>query len=422
MANRNGARRSRKGGSDASGTRCGAQLQGITPDQRKQDVLRHGDSQPERRVRERTTQLTDDGNFMSAVLETAPALIVVLDSCCRIIRCSNAAEKLSGRSFEDIAGRSIWDIGLIPAEEADTVRDVFARVAAGHPPIRHEHHWQSADGSRHLIAWTTAPLRKSDGGIDFFVKAGVDITDQRRAETEARAHQATLLHAHRTIAAGELAAALAHEVNQPLTAVANLCEATLQQLPDANLPAGVVKNLRAIAAQVLRAGNVIRDLRAFVARRDVHRSVVDINALVSAAQGLIGPEATRNGIRIDLDLAPRQMIAHVAAIHVEHALINLLQNAIDAIAHHGTAHGRVTVKTFAGTADTIEVAISDNGPGFGTDDREQAFDPFFTTKACGLGLGLAIARSVIEANGGRLWLDSTGKKGSTLRFSLPCAT
>lgn len=394
----------------------------ISAAKRAQEVLRSSNVELERRVVNRTAELRDERNFVSTVLDTAPALIVVLDADGRVIRCNKACEATCKHRPDDVLGRSILDAGLIPDDELDDVRQLLDRLRAGEYPIRLEYHWQAADGDRRLIAWTHTVLASADGKLEYIIATGVDITERRRAEDEARIHQNALLHAHRTMTAGELSGALAHEVNQPLTAIANLCEATLLELRGAAAnTAPIMQNLRAIGVQVERAGRTIKELRAFIARRDIEKTQVDVNELVRASIELVNPEASAHGIRIRSNLSAQSLHVSVAAIHIEHTLVNLLHNGIEAICNAGKTDGLVSIETRLGDADTVQIRVSDNGAGFGIDDPERAFEPFVTTKSDGLGLGLAIARSVVEANDGRLSLESSNGDGATLRIDLPHA-
>lgn len=239
--------------------------------------------------------------------------------------------------------------------------------------------------------------------------------DKHQAET-------ALAHAHRMMTAGELAAALAHELNQPLAAIATFSEACLQLLQRgiAN-PEKLRDNITQIATQAERAGHTIRELRAFLTKGDSAKAAVDLNDLARTACDLVAAEARRRGVRLVPDFAPSLPPARAASVHIEHVLVNLLQNAIEAIRGADMAQGVVTVSTRAPTDRTLHVSVHDTGPGLDAKTLQRIFEPFYTTKTEGLGMGLAISRSIIEAHGGKLWADAPEGGGATFHFTLPAA-
>lgn len=246
--------------------------------------------------------------------------------------------------------------------------------------------------------------------------------EQRVAEDKHRAETA-LAHAHRIMTAGELAATLAHELSQPLAAISTFSEACLQLLGRNALdPNKLRSNIEQISAQAQRAGRAIRELRAFLAKGDAEKSSVDLNALVRTACELTTGEARRHGIVVVLELAEDLLPVCAASLHVEHVVVNLVQNAIEAIRGAGMSSGTITVRTARTPENMAQVAVQDSGPGISRETARQIFEPFYTTKIEGLGMGLAISRSVVEAHGGKLWTDTDMSRGASFRFTLPFLT
>lgn len=238
---------------------------------------------------------------------------------------------------------------------------------------------------------------------------------------EKRHAEAALAHAHRIMTAGELAATLAHELNQPLAAIATFSEACVQLLergaPDMQK---LRNNIEQIATQAQRAGHVIRELRAFLAKGDSDKKPVDVNALVRTAVRLLAAEAQTCHVRLVLDVADVLRPVLAAPVHIEHVLVNLLQNAIEAMRMAGMPSGTITLAT-RDAGDQAHISVADTGPGLNPEIERRIFEPLYTTKAEGLGMGLAISRSVVEAHGGKLWVDSDGRSGATFQFTLPFA-
>ena len=245
-----------------------------------------------------------------------------------------------------------------------------------------------------------------------------DITGLKRAEQAARQHQADLAHVLRLSTMGEMASGLAHEINQPLGAIANYAQGCVRRLRTGAIDAaGLLPIIEEIGSEALRAGEIIRRLRDLV-RKDTSRQVpADVNHLVRESVRLIEPEARSRGVALRLDLAPALPAVSCNDIQIEQVLLNLLLNGVDAVAAADHGHRTLAVHT-ALAGDTVQVAVSDSGVGL-PEPPADVFAPFYSTKASGLGMGLSISRSIIEAHGGRLWGVRNPERGSTFRFTLP---
>jgi PAS domain S-box-containing protein len=246
-----------------------------------------------------------------------------------------------------------------------------------------------------------------------------EVAERRRAEEEARQRQDELAHVWRLSTMGEMVSGLAHELNQPLTAVSAFARGALHRLRRS--PPSLeelCQTVERIAAQAERAGEIIRRLRHFVQRRPSHRTEVDVNELVRDVLGLARSEIQLSGteVRLLLGSPPR---AHADGIQVEQVLLNLVRNAVEAMAETPAGQRHLTLATGGTPAGDAEVRLSDRGPALAEGVLDRLFEPFFTTKPNGMGMGLAISRSIIEAHRGRLRAEPNAGGGLTFRFTLP---
>jgi PAS domain S-box-containing protein len=248
-----------------------------------------------------------------------------------------------------------------------------------------------------------------------------DITALKLIEEQARQHQAELAHILRLQTVNCLAAELAHEINQPLGAIANFANGLAERLRQGRIDRDeILGAAETIAGQALRAGTVLQRLRDFVRKEPQPRSV-DVNQLVELAAEFVAPEARRRAVVLDLRLEPGLPPVLADGVQVEQVIVNLLHNGIEAIAGAGAAQGRLLATTRRGAGGMVDVCVHDSGPGVSAAARERLFEPFFTTKDGGLGMGLSISRSIVNAYGGSLWLAPSDAGGATFCFSLPAA-
>ena len=238
----------------------------------------------------------------------------------------------------------------------------------------------------------------------------------RAAHEEARRRREELEHGARLALLGEMAASLAHEINQPLAAIANYASGCERRLAAGTDLEGVASGVRLIAAQAERAGVIVRRMRAFVRKRAPEPQRLDINDAVRSTLALFQAVAHDQHLSIVGSLAADLPSIVADRVQLEQVMLNLVQNAADAM--RGQAERRLSVSTLrAGTG--IEVQVADNGRGLSEDVQQHLFEPFFTTRTDGLGLGLSLSRSIIEAHGGRLWAERGSVGGAVFRFTLP---
>lgn len=245
--------------------------------------------------------------------------------------------------------------------------------------------------------------------------------EQAEAELYARSHQAELAQAARLSTLGGMAAGLAHEINQPLAAIVSYARGCARRLRAGDLgPAAFTEVLEEISKQAMRASDVLRRIHDFVRLAEVPRARHALNALVHEAVGFAEVEARQRGVELELDLVVDGVAVFVDRVQIEQVILNLVRNGFEAMDRQEERGRRLTIRTW--TEDgAAGVAVSDTGPGLPPAVLARLFDPFFTTKREGLGLGLSISRSIVEAHEGRLWAEPRAPRGATFLFVLPVA-
>ena len=296
----------------------------------------------------------------------------------------------------------------------------FARMDAGAAPLDVEYQVVLPDGTAKHLHHLGQAMFDDNGKLLKYVGTIHDITDRRRAEDETRVLQDRLTHFSRLSTMGEMAAGLAHEINQPLSAIATYARACqrLISLPEPEL-GDVVGALEQINAQALRAGEVIRRLRNFVKNREVKREPVDCARLLEELRTLAETDARAHNIRLRLDLQEPLPTVYADPIQLQQVILNLVRNAIDAMVDAPEDRREVVLTTLAAPDGEVEFTVADHGTGLAPEATEHLFNPFFTTKASGTGLGLAISRSIVRAHGGRLWHTANDDCGVRFHFTLP---
>jgi len=249
-----------------------------------------------------------------------------------------------------------------------------------------------------------------------------DITRQKEAEEETQNLRREIAHVDRVSMMGQLASALAHEINQPLGAILRNAEAAELIMQDESPD---LDEIRAILADIReddqRAGNVIDRMRGLLKRQDLDKRLVDVGELVGRVVALVRSDAAARHIRLELAVADNLPPVLGDLVHLQQVLLNLIVNGMDALDGTNREERRVSVTAGLDGSKTVEIAVSDSGPGIPADKLTHVFDPFFTTKPKGMGMGLAISQTIIAAHNGRLWAENKDEGGASFRFTLPIA-
>jgi two-component system sensor kinase FixL len=308
-----------------------------------------------------------------------------------------------------------------PADR-DRVVEAFEKFDTTYAPLDIEYRVVLEDGSHRHIHHIAQALLDEHGEPVKHVGTMHDVTDRRHAEDEARQLQERLTHFSRLSTMGEMAAGLAHEINQPLSAIATYAQACQRFLKSPDFSADdVLPALEQINAQALRAGEVIRRLRNFVKNREVKREPVDCSRLLEDLRTLAETDARLHNVRLRLETTESLPEVYADPIQLQQVVLNLVRNAIDAMADTPEARREVVLSTAAVNHGEIEVIVADHGSGLAPEATEHLFNPFFTTKAGGTGLGLAISKSIVRAHGGRLWHTPNEPCGARFHFTLPAS-
>ncbi len=304
-------------------------------------------------------------------------------------------------------------LGTAPGQALPLVwaAEIFAAFDSGEARERED------DFGDQVYAVLLAPIPEL-GYVNIYAR---DITAVRRAEQEARQHQAELVHVCRLSTLGEVATGMAHELNQPLSAIANYANGASRRLQGGvGDPGELVDAMGQITTQARRASEIIRRLRALVGRQPPSRTEVDLNHLVREVCSFVEFETAKLNVQIVLDLTSGRVPVDVDLVQIEQVLLNLVRNALDALEEVPAGARELTIRTRRGKKDA-QVQVEDKGPGIPPERMERLFDPFFTTKQTGMGMGLPISQTIIENHDGRIWAESIPGQGTIVYVTLPVA-
>ena len=311
-------------------------------------------------------------------------------------------------------------VATLHPEDSDGVKQAIEAALSGGMEYEKEYRVLLSGGGERWIAARGRVELGSNGKPVLMRGVLLDITTQRRSETELQQLRGQLAHAGRVSMMGQLASALAHELNQPLGAILRNAEAAELFMQEASPN---LDEVRAIISDIRkddqRAGEVIDRLRSLLKRRDIESRMLSVSPLLDEVLALTRADAAARGVKLDLQCDPDLPSVRGDRVHLQQVLINLIINGMDALSESKQTERRVTIRAQRNGRGFVEVSVSDNGHGIPADKLHHVFDPFFTTKLHGMGMGLPISRTIIEAHGGKLTAENGRDGGAIFRFTLP---
>src|SRR5215216_303362 len=378
------------------------------------------------RNRLRATASTQDAlareAHLKSILDTVPDAMVVIDERGIVQLFSSAAERQFGYGPAEVVGKNVKILMPSPYREShDGFLERYLRtgerriIGIGRVVVG-----ERKDGSTFPLELAVGEMRSSNQR--FFTGFIRDLTERQKTETRLQELQSELVHISRLTAMGEMASTLAHELNQPLSAIANYLKGSRRLLEGLSDERSTMMSdaMDKAGEQALRAGQIIRRLRDFVARGESERRVEGLTKLVEEASALALVGIKEQGIRVLFQFDPRVDLVLADKVQIQQVLLNLLHNAVEAMAD--AEPRELTISAVPGADGMIVVGVADTGPGISDEVAAQLFQPFFTTKRQGMGVGLSISRTIIEAHGGQIWVEPTPGGGATFRFTVRAVT
>jgi PAS domain S-box-containing protein len=326
--------------------------------------------------------------------------------------------EFTGRTMEQELGNG-WVEGVHP-DDRQRCLDAYVQAFDAREKFSLEYRLRRRDGEDRWVLDIGAPRFVTGGGFIGYIGSCIDITERRGAEEEFVRQREELARMARVTTMGELTGSLAHELNQPLGAILSNAEAA-ELLLAADPPAlGEVRAILAdIAKDSRRGGEVIRRMRRLFRKGELELQPHDLNDLLRDVAGLTNADALNRGVVVSLDLAPDLPPVWGDRVHLQQVVLNLMLNGMEAMGGLPPAERALVVRTRPAGPQTVEVEVEDRGAGIPAQILPRIFEPFYTTKPGGMGMGLSIVRSIVEAHGGRAWAGNNPERGATFRFTVP---
>jgi PAS domain S-box-containing protein len=367
----------------------------------------------------RQKQLEEETYLRSAMFEQVPDGCVIVDwPSEKSLYMNEAFTRITGYTAADISGKSLSCL-----QGSGTNPDTVAKIREA---LLHEQAFigeilnYKKDGTPFWNLMRISPIRNTRAEVTHYVGILSDITESKRIQETLNEQRAQLARITRVASMGELSAALAHELNQPLTAILSNAQAAQRFLEKEDPDVGEVRDiLKDIVSDDKRAGEVIYRIRQLIKQGSNLLEMLDINQVVNEVSALLSHELVTRQVQLSTRLAPDLPALHGDPVQLQQVILNLIMNASYALQGTDSGKRRIIITTQYQDNQTIEIKVTDSGPGIDEEILDQIFQPFFTTREEGMGMGLAITRTIIEAHGGRLWAENSPDRGAVFRITLP---
>ena len=361
----------------------------------------------------------------SAILASLSSGVAVLDREGRVIAVNESwtrfgSERQAGYAGVEVGARYLEVCRQIARECVPNPSEVLAGIEevleGPRQGFAFEYSCSAPNGDR-WFALSVVPLNRPEGGA---VVSHTDVTERKRAEVQAERSRQELAHFTRVSTIGELTASLAHELRQPLTGILTNAQAATRFLDSDSPDLGELRNaLFDIIADDRRAAEAIERLRDMLRKGELRRTRLDLNEVIRSVTRLLGSDAVIRNVVLALELPATPVVVSGDRVQLEQVVLNLLLNAMEAMAEKPDGDRTIVVRSEASVNKAVQVTVQDAGTGLRRGIQERVFEPFFTTKPAGMGMGLSIAKSIVEAHGGTIWATNNSARGATFHFSLP---
>lgn len=366
-------------------------------------------------------RLVESENRFRAIFNSTFQFIGLLDAKGNLLEANQTALDFVGCTNADVIGKPFWETPwwTHSPRQQKRLREGITEAARG-KLVRFETNHIGKEGQKVSIDFSLKAVKNAQGETTLIIPEGRDITERKKAEEEVQRMQQESAHVMRLSTMGEMVSGMAHELNQPLTALISYCAAAQKLTQDVpSLPPGLHDLLDRSSEQAYRAGNVIRHLREFVSKGSDEKINIVLDDLIEGVIELISWELRDRDIEVVFQPDSSAHEICVNKVQIEQVFINLIRNSIEAIREAGITGGHVEIATRIAADGSIEITIADNGPGIDPSMSESLFTPYQTSKKTGMGMGLSICRSIVEAHNGKLWADAQRQQGALFCMSIP---